>query len=480
VDVQSAISDILQARDNYSSYIDHPHPLEPAIATHYDALADADPAEVERVLSESVRRSDNPDSIMKKLLRGAQQTRAFSSSTFLYACARATQMLDDRTDWLFPRFFLSRSIGSTDDRSSHMVGVLLSKAIDEVRSAPAERRVDGVVRILECVPAAFEIEVRRDASRAIGTTGSLLSTIAECATLADEAKNCADIDRIWNALRGVNEMFRELVPNLSVLCGSDAAAKHLLELVRTNPPARAKTQLQKLRFSLHQRLREPDEMAAHIYDKSDFALWMATAAAYEAAGRAADAVALLTKLRPSVERDRELARLGGAIGGTTAALDHVVIRPDNVASIAKEYGVDVADIVALGSQRAKDKGDWIVFALTRREYDLAASLATGVFQPSALREILDAAPPSAPSEVMGKIAARAADLLLAPSTIWLDETTAKPTALYVVETALAHADADNERVKLRTSLRKKAQKVIAKGAYFEREIAISIDDALGD
>jgi hypothetical protein len=469
---------LLEELCRYSGMVLHPqHDLDHVLLLHklVGILARAEPDELARVMAAKLGTDrDASDRVMAAVAYPNPAADVVIAAPIKTALAAATAAPSD-DGWRFPRLFWPVA-WVTAPSLHHNIDLAIAELFE---TSDLARRGSGLVRFLDEVVQTLTTRDADLESIVRSAIEGVLAPLEQCSAVVADETALAWFSRVFDMLRTL-DIARDVVSDLHALCRNVAVANPAIEHVLAGAPStRAKPPVKILLFRLYERAQRPDDMATSSPDRKNVDYTLATAAAFEATGRVGDAIAYLRKLKPSARRDEALERLLRASGDSAASLAHLHIEPENVERLAREHAVPVAELISRGASQAKDKGSWIELALRRGELEEARRLADEAFHPDQLPRLL-AAHPDLPPALACKLAVRAVEQVLAPSTEWRDAAEAQRTAILAARTALERAASDAERDKLRASFRKKIDRITKKStSHFHRELAFTVDETLG-
>ena len=330
---------------------------------------------------------------------------------------------------------------------------------DDVRAA------EGVVNLVERLASAFEVTPNTEHYLKLyqeldGELSLLLPRVVKVRVDPDRRRNW--VDRLIRIIAHDGVVPASLGPLMGALCGSRALAAEMLDV----HPLPAKLRFRGVGFSLAETAGRVDEMAEHATamlrkpGKAD-ARTLAyraidvrgrVADVYVALDRKDDAIAWLKKHRVrSVEPKLRTLLIEAA--RYAEALERLDITPENAASIAADLGIEKERVVEIGKAQSKDQGVWIAYELQQGDTEDAEALLKKKFHP---RDYAKIAVATSSTKVEAKILARALELTLKPSTVWLPDDDPKALA---IELLRRQKELQHEK---KQELRKRWEKRLAK------------------
>jgi len=441
----------------------HVRDLDEAIAyvdaRSSDELATALDPSNGRALVGSVARphGEDLDVVMAKLLflppLATQKLRDSTITALVDARGR-----DD--GWRFPRYFPSKQLVAAWDSRAPAATITRglarggAVAVDELLRASGERQLDGVARLIEVMCGALKHGPNDDAlDYGLDKTlcGLVPMSIARDADVDDRAR-VAFVQRVWRTLRPWREPLARLVLELPTACPTVASASGAIDALAGEADHWT---IKRVLYELCAIARRPNDMAKYAASPQarkllrlhrrgeDVDEHVEIARAYEDCGRIDEAIAWLDRGKPNAKRLETLDRLQAKSGRPRVA------KPaDALETLEDALRVGVLDPAHLKAVTDPEKLAGLI-----SRHQLADAIACAV-------------------------AYRVVELAIAPKTIWLDADLARSVTLAAVRTTIDRAKDDVERAELRTKLRKKTKRVIDKGGYFERELALAIEDEL--
>jgi hypothetical protein len=385
--------------------------------------------------------------------------------------------------WRFARFF-PQGCAEADDfaRVRGQVGFAITEACS---GSVVERRVDGLLRVLECTMTVFRQSPQLATPTREGrmefvlgpTIRSVVNLVLRAVPHAQSTDDVAEgwFLRLWAVLRsgGWVELFREDVTSLAAMCPTPGAAARTAALLAAETPTlRANARVRMLRFELARRLNAADDMRALLTRDASWQACRLVLDAYLSQHREAEAISFAEQLPRSAERDFFLSRQL-ATTRPNEALELTTITPTNVVEVAKRLGKPIDEVIEHGLSKARDHGPWFRSFINLRDWDHAKALAPKT-HPSVLLEALNA--PEIPGALAAKLSMTALEGVLKDSTVWMDDATARQTTRAAFDAALRLTEL-KKRPAFLAKTRTRVDKAIGK-LGFVRTLAFILDDAL--
>lgn len=464
------------------------------LSSAVEALNGASPTDIAEAVVVVAAKHPKPSVGMGNVIRAllAAPTRSHRGEPLLQLRPEVLLAAVAATPWRGSPFssFGLLPLGLTPIWAASAVVERVGLSIEEIRGAPDPvLRLEGWLALLERLETTFEkkgtadLEVvgDDDVRRPLGALlrrpfGAVVHALIDDAERTPTADRRAVFARAWAVMRaGWCESLRrggvDESALLALLANTRELAQGCSEHVEAEPASvRDGVGARRLRFELARRAGLPDVMRACLSSTATWAEHAAVVAAY--GERTTDAIAYLSSLSTSAERDRALLALLSASGSTEEALSLEIILPAKLEALEAKHRVTRERLVELGLEKLRrgDEGVWLEYLLQHGDFVRAKKIATRC-HPQLIVRALDRPIPQAPkAELLGK----AIDGLFAAKTAYRDREEAER----VVRDVLAAAAAEPAAKKLLAQARKKASKALDGADHFLRELAGTIEREL--